>query len=140
VETATPIEMPVAFALVASAVVAAFGWLTRRVYVAVPAVALTIVPMADPLGGFESAAASALPKTKQPAAQNAPTARQVAELYKQVGRELAEATKRDPYSTLDLWPRYRWVNFMDAIKTPAKRVAAAAVLEKLLVETRKLKP
>ncbi len=75
-----------------------------------------------------------------PPAIAAPSPNQLAELYTQVGRALAAAAKANPTSTLDLWPRFRWVNFMDAIKTPAKRAEAGAVLDKLLVEAKKLQP
>lgn len=83
------------------------------------------------------------PHTTQVQAQqvaNAPTARRLADLYAQVGRELQTVTQIDRQATIDLWARYRWVNFLDAIKTPAKRAAAAALLEKLLTETKKLRP
>jgi len=71
---------------------------------------------------------------------NAPTVEQLAKLYMKVGRELKDAAEIDRNATIDLWPRYRWVNFMEAIRTPEKRAAAAVVLEKLLEETQKLHP
>ncbi len=68
----------------------------------------------------------------------APSVQQLAELYTRTGRALKDAAEKDKNATLDLWPRYRWVNFMDAIKTPEKRAEAAALLEKLLADTKKL--
>ena len=70
----------------------------------------------------------------------APTATELADLYVKVGRELSIQSKRDPYSTTNLWPRYRWVNFMESLKTPIKRAEAAAMLEKILADTKKLHP
>lgn len=72
--------------------------------------------------------------------ENAPSVQQLAELYTRTGRALKDASEKDRNATYDLWPRYRWVNFMDAIKTPQKRAAAAAVLEKLLADAKKLAP
>ena len=68
----------------------------------------------------------------------APTVRELADLYMRVGRLLAAAARIDPTATIDLWPRFRWVNFNDAIRTPQKRAEAGAVLERLLADTRKL--
>lgn len=74
-----------------------------------------------------------------PASTTIPTVTELADLYARVGRELTNATKRDSASTFDLWPRYRWIRFMDAAKTPAKREAAAVILQRLQTDLRALK-
>jgi hypothetical protein len=74
---------------------------------------------------------TAVPPTPQQI-ETAPSTQQLAQLYSHVGRELTAASRKDPNATIDLWPRYRWIRFMEAVKTPAKRAAAAAILTKLL--------
>lgn len=79
--------------------------------------------------------------TIQPAPTgHAPTSSEVADLYARVGRELTAAARVDPHSTIDLWPRYRWIRIMDAIKTPARRQATAALLEKLRADLKTIAP
>ncbi len=81
------------------------------------------------------------PRLQQaPPPSAAPTVSELAALYARIGRQLTSATKRDSSATMDLWPRYRWIRFMDAAKTPAKREAAAAILQRLQVELDALKP
>lgn len=70
-------------------------------------------------------------RLQQPTSSTAPTVDELADLYMRVGRQLTKAYKRDADSTFDLWPRYRWIRFMDAMKTPATRQATAAILQRL---------
>lgn len=76
----------------------------------------------------------------QPAAQQLappPTTRELSNLYTAVGQELAAASKHDPKAT-ELWPRYRWIDFMDALQAPDKRAEAAALLHKLRADIKAL--
>ena len=82
----------------------------------------------------------AQPQIQTPPVTNAPTPDQLAKLYMKVGRELQAIAQVDRNKVIDLWPRYRWVNFMEAIRTPQKRAEAAELLEKLLAEAEKLRP
>ena len=76
----------------------------------------------------------------QPSAtsSSAPTVSELATLYARVGRELSNASKRDSTATIDLWPRYRWIRFMDAVKSPAKREATVAILQRLQADLKAL--
>jgi hypothetical protein len=64
------------------------------------------------------------------------TTTELAKLYVRVGRELAKLGKIDPELASDLWPRFRWIRFNDALTTPEKRAEAAHILENVLVITR----
>lgn len=73
-------------------------------------------------------------------ALRAPTPEHLARLYMKVGNALKTAADVDPIATRDLWPRYRWIHFNEAIKSADKRAAAAAVLDQLLADVNALSP
>jgi serine/threonine protein kinase len=83
-------------------------------------------------------AASRVPSTVavvQPAA--VPTAAEVAQLYASLGRELkALEDAKGMESTLDLWPRYRWIRIHEWMASPERRTEVTAMLERLRADVR----
>lgn len=63
-----------------------------------------------------------------------PTPDELGRLYMKVGKALKAAAQFDPAATRELWSRYRWIQFNDAIQSANKRATAAALLDKLLVD------
>jgi hypothetical protein len=63
-----------------------------------------------------------------------PTAGDVVELYRAVGKGLRELAKRDQDASHDLLARFRFIRLHDALLSPAKRRVAA----RTLVELRRL--
>jgi hypothetical protein len=64
-----------------------------------------------------------------------PSASEIAKLYGATGRELkALETAKGMESTLELWPRYRWIRINDWIATPERRAQVAQILERLRLD------
>lgn len=80
------------------------------------------------LAGVASADA---PPPAAPPPPPAPTANALAKLYVEVGQELMRVSRRDSRLTANLWPRYRWIHLLDAMSTPAKRLEAQDLLDRL---------
>jgi len=79
-----------------------------------------------------SAAARTAPPTTA-----APTAAEVATLYSALGRELkALEDAHGMDSTIELWPRYRWIRINDWLATPERRTEVAQLLERLRADAR----
>jgi len=64
-----------------------------------------------------------------------PSAAELANIYGATGRELkALEAQKGMDSTIDLWPRYRWIRINDMITTPERRARAAEMLERLRLD------
>jgi serine/threonine protein kinase len=92
-----------------------------------------------------AAGPSAKPAAKRPATGSAtakpavepPSASDVAKLYGATGRELKSLEqKKGMDSTIELWPRYRWIRINEWITTPERRAHVAAILERLRIDIR----
>ncbi len=80
--------------------------------------------------------AAAAPPAPQPAAAP-PSAEEVAALYGALGRELkALEAAKGMDSTMELWPRYRWIRINEWLGTPERRTQVAQLLQKLRDEVR----
>jgi serine/threonine protein kinase len=76
---------------------------------------------------------SAAPPPAPPPAT--PSAAEVAKLYGSLGRELkALEAKKGMDSTIELWPRYRWIRINEWIATAERRTQIAGLLERLRVD------
>ncbi|HEU4614049.1 MAG TPA: hypothetical protein VFS15_18270, partial [Kofleriaceae bacterium] len=72
------------------------------------------------------------PPMPPPAAAQSPSAAEVATLYGALGRELKQLEEaKGMDSTLNLWPRYRWIRINEWLGTPERRTEVTRFLEKL---------
>jgi hypothetical protein len=72
-----------------------------------------------------------------PTRPDPPSARELADMYAEVGRELRDADQtKGLAATADLLPRYRWIRLNDALATPDKRRAAYTMLEQIRADLR----
>ena len=70
-----------------------------------------------------------------PPAGPVPNASDIAKLYGATGRELkALEAKKGMDSTIELWPRYRWIRINEWITTPERRTQVAQILERLRID------
>jgi hypothetical protein len=70
--------------------------------------------------------------TPSPAAAQPPSAADVATLYGALGRELKQLEEtKGVDSTMNLWPRYRWIRINDWLGTQERRTEVTQFLEKL---------
>ena len=66
-----------------------------------------------------------------------PSAAEVATLYGALGRELKVLEDAHGMeSTIDLWPRYRWIRINEWLGTPERRAKVARILEQLRSDAR----
>jgi eukaryotic-like serine/threonine-protein kinase len=66
-----------------------------------------------------------------------PSATDVAQLYASLGRELkALEEAKGMESTLELWPRYRWIRIHEWMETAERRVRVSEMLERLRADVR----
>ena len=107
------------------------------------------VPIDVPVAPPEHAIAPGKPPAKKPGmtgggsgngsnpppAADAPTASDVAKLYGTTGRELkALEAKKGMDSTIELWPRYRWIRINEWITTAERRTQVIQILERLRLD------